>query len=117
QQESVLHECVSNIMNFPRTWYAHEAELVLDQLLTNFTVFRTLDVSGLAQGDFAYDMFYFYARGAATNGDWNRHDSCMKALTGINITNDYNGTITISNITETVVFPTTNAMIFITTTN
>jgi hypothetical protein len=41
----------------------------------------------------------------------------MKALTGITITNDYNGTITISNITETVVFPTTNAMIFITTTN
>ena len=117
QEEAVVHECVSNLMNFPRTWYALEAELTLDELMTNFTVFRTLDVSNLAQGDFAYDMFYYYARGAATNADWTRHDSCLKALTGINITNDYNGTITISNITETVAFPTTNGMIFITTTN
>jgi hypothetical protein len=116
-QGSVLRECVSNLMNYPRTWNAYYGEQTLDGLLTNYTVFRTLDVSNLAQGDFASDMFYYYARGAALNSDWNRYKSCMKALTGITITNDFIGTTTISNIVETVVFPTDNAQIFIITTN
>lgn len=117
QQESVLRECVSNLMNFPRSWFAYQAQLTLDQLLTNYTAFRSLNVSNLAQGDFATDLFYFYARGAALNADWSRYSSCMKALTGITITNDTNDTITISNIIQTVVFPTTDAAIFITITN
>jgi len=96
QQESVLRECVSNLMNFPRSWVAYQAQLTLDQLLTNYTAFRSLNVSNLAQGDFASDLFYYYARGAATNADWNRYNSCMKALTGITVTNDYEGTVTIT---------------------
>jgi len=117
QQESVLRECVSTLMNQPRTWFACQAELTLDQLLTNYTVIRTLDVSNLAQGDFASDLFYYYARGAATNGDWPRYNSCMKALTGITITNDFDGTTTITGINVPVVVPTPNGSIYISTTN
>lgn len=94
RQQSVLFACVSNLMNFPRTWNAYYAEQTLDQLLTNYPAFRALDVSNLAQGDFASDLFYYYARGAATNADWYRYGSCMKALTGIIITNDFIGSVT-----------------------
>ncbi len=117
QQESVFRECVSNLMTHPRSWLAYQAQLTLDQLMTNYTAVRSLNVSNLAQGDFASDLFFYYAAGAATNGDWSRYDSCMKALTGITVTNDFNGTTTITGITETVVFPTTNGAIYITTTN
>jgi hypothetical protein len=117
QQESVLRECVSNLMNFPRSWYAYQSQMTLDHLLTNYMAFRSLDVSNLAQGDFASDLFFYYAYGAATNGDWPRYDSCMKALTGITVTNDFDGTTTISGITETVVYPTTNGVDYITTEN
>jgi hypothetical protein len=105
QQNSVLRECVSNLMNFPRSWYAYQAQLTLDHLLANYPVFRTLNVSNLAQGDFASDLFFYYAYGAAANGDWPRYNSCMKALTGITVTNDFNGTITISNIVNTGSIP------------
>jgi hypothetical protein len=117
RQESVLRECVSNLMNFPRSWYAYQAQMTLDHLLTNSTAFRSLNVSNLAQGDFASDLFFYSAYGAATNGDWPRYDSCMKALTGITVTNDFNGTIAISNILVTVVYPTNNGIAYITTTN
>jgi hypothetical protein len=70
-------------MNFPRSWYAYQAQLMLDQLLTNNATFRSLAVSNLADGDFAADLFYYYARGAATNGDQNRYYSALKALTGV----------------------------------
>jgi hypothetical protein len=117
QQESVLRECVSNLMSFPRSWYAYQAQMTLDHLLTNYTTFRSLNVSNLAQGDFASDLFFYYAYGAATNGDWPRYNSCMKALTGINVTNDFNGTTNISGINVTVNYPTTNGIAYITTTN
>ncbi len=65
RQESVLRECVSNLMNFPRSWYAYQAQLTLDHLLSNYPAFRSLNVSNLAQGDFASDYFYYYAYGAA----------------------------------------------------
>ena len=117
QQQSVLFECVSNLMDFPRTWFAYQAGLTLDQLLTNYTVFRSLNVSNLAQGDFASDLFYYYARGAATNGDWNRYNSCMKALTGIPITNDFNGTTTITGFPSPPPFAGQTGSIYITTTN
>lgn len=112
---NVLRECVSNLMNFPRTWFAYQAELTLDQLLTNYNAFGRYDVSNLAQGDYAVDLFYYYARGAANAGDTNRYYSCMHALAGITATNDYVGTTTISNITVTVVYPTNNGMDYITT--
>jgi hypothetical protein len=117
QRESVLRECVSNLMLYPRSWFAYQAQLTLDQLTTNYTAFRSLNVSNLAQGDFASDLFFYYAYGAATNADWSRYNSCMKALTGITVTNDFDGTTTITGITVTVYFPTTNASIYITTAN
>jgi hypothetical protein len=117
QQDSVLRECVSNLMNFPRSWYAYQAQMTLDHLLTNFTAFRSLNVSNLAQGDFASDLFFYYAYGAATNADWPRYDSCMKALTGITVTNDFDGTTTISNIVVTAGLPTTDGIAYITTAN
>ncbi len=104
-------------MNFPRSWYAYQAQSTLDHLLTNYPVFRTLNVSNLAQGDFASDLFFYQAYGAAANRDWPRYNSCMKALTGITVTNDFDGTTTNSGITETIVFPTSNGAIYITTTN
>jgi len=118
QQESVLRECVSNLMNFPRSWYAYQSQLTLDQLLADYTTFRTLNVSNLAQGDFASDLFFYYAYGAAATGDWPRYNSCMKALTGITVTNDFNGTTTITNVPFIYNNNTTNyGSIYITTTN
>ena len=117
QSEAVFRECVSNLLNFPRSWYAYQAQLMLDQLFTNYDVVRQFDVSNLAQGDFAADLFYYYARGAATNADWPRFDSCLKALTGIIVTNDFCGTTVISNIDITAITPTNNGIIYITTTN
>jgi hypothetical protein len=117
QRESVLRECVSNLMIYPRSWFAYQAQLTLDQLMTNYTAFRSLNVSNLAQGDFASDLFYHYARGAALNADWSRYNSCMKALTGVASTNNFIGTITNSGILVTVTFPTTNGIVYITTTN
>jgi hypothetical protein len=83
QSQAVLYECVSNLMNFPRSWYAYQSQLMLDQLLTNNATFRSLAVSNLAAGDFAADLFYYYARGAATNSDQKRYFSALKALTGV----------------------------------
>jgi hypothetical protein len=83
QTEAVLRECVATLMNQPRTWFALEAQLVMDDLMTNYNSFRSLNVSNLAQGDFASDLFFYYARGAATNGDWQRYACALKALTGI----------------------------------
>lgn len=98
QQESVLRECVSNIMNRPRSWFAHQAQLTLDQLLADSTTFRSLNVSNLACGDFASDLFFYSAYGAAVNADWARYESCLKALTGITVTNGLDGTIVIDGI-------------------
>lgn len=112
---NVLRECMSNLMNFPRTWFSYQAEQTLDQLLTNYNAFSRYDVSNLAQGDYAADLFYYYARGAANAGDTNRYYSCLHALTGITATNDYVGTITISNIVVPAGFPTDNGLDYITT--
>jgi len=117
QQQSVLFECVSNLMTFPRTWFAYQAQLTLDQLLTNDAVFRTLNVSNLAQADFASDLFYYCARGAATNADWKRYNSCMKALTGITITDEFNGTTTTTGFPSPPPFAGYTGSIYITTTN
>jgi len=83
QSEAVLRECVATLMNQPRTWFALEAQLVMDDLMTNYNSFRSLSVSNLAQGDFASDLFYYSARGAATNHDSQEYYANLKALTGI----------------------------------
>ena len=83
QRESVLRECVSVLMNKPRTWDAYQAQLIMDRLATNYTSFRSIDVTDLAQGDFASDLFFYYGRSAAIAGDLSRYHSCLKALTGV----------------------------------
>jgi hypothetical protein len=83
QSETVLRQCVATLMNQPRTWFALEAQLVMDDLMTNYNTFRTINVSNLAQGHFASDLFFYSALGAATNHDWPRYHSNMKALGGI----------------------------------
>jgi hypothetical protein len=83
QTEAVLRECAATLMNQPRTWFALEAQLVMDDLMTNYNSFRLLNVSNLEQGDFASDLFFYSALGAATNQDWQRYDGNLKALTGI----------------------------------
>jgi hypothetical protein len=70
-------------MNQPRTWFALEAQLVLDDLMTNYDSFRSLNLTNLAQGDFASDLFFYSALGAATNKDWQRYDCDLKALASL----------------------------------
>jgi hypothetical protein len=82
-RESVLRECVAAQMNQPRSWYALEAELTMDDLMLDFNSFRTLTVDNLSQGNFAGDLFYFMARCAGDGSDWPRYRSSLKGLTGI----------------------------------
>jgi hypothetical protein len=83
QRQSVLRDCVSVLLNKPRTWDAYQAQLVLDRLTTDYTNFRSIDVTDLTQGDLASDLFYYYGRGAAMAGDLSRYRSSLKALTGV----------------------------------
>jgi len=83
QRESVLRECIEALMTQPRTWRSLQAQLVLDDLIIAYDSFRPLAVQNLAAGDFASDLFYYAARGAANVSDWPRYYSCLKALTGI----------------------------------
>ena len=117
QPESVLRECVATLMSQPRTWNSYQAQLVVDDLMTNYNSFRALAVDQLAQGDFASDLFFYLAYGAAYASDSPRYLASLKALTGITITNGFTGTLAITGITVTVVFPTTNGSISITGTN
>lgn len=93
EQQIVLREAVNTLLNQPRSWFAYQAQLILDQLTSDST-FRTLDVAQLAEGDFASNQFYFSAKGATLNGDLRRYYACMKALTGISgVTGDRTGGI------------------------
>src|SRR5436190_15423197 len=47
QQETVLRECVAVLMRYPRSWSALEAQLVLDDLMTDERSFRSLAVNDL----------------------------------------------------------------------
>lgn len=87
RREEVARECVSVLMGRPRSWFAHEAQLMMDDLLADNANFRTLSLSNLAQGDYASDFFYYHAYGAGINSDRARYNSCMQALTGISGTN------------------------------
>ena len=99
---SVLSECVTTLMNQPRSWFALQAQLVLDDLMTNYSTFRTLNVSNLfpasttftvspytvnasswSPSDCASDLFFYYGRGAATNNARQQYYCALKALTGI----------------------------------
>lgn len=83
QTEAVLREGVATLMKQPRSWFALQAQLVMDELMTNYNTFRALDVSNLGQGDFCSDHFFYAALGAATNQDWPRYLGNLKAFTGV----------------------------------
>ncbi|MDD5141211.1 MAG: immunoglobulin domain-containing protein [Verrucomicrobiales bacterium] len=54
QNEAVLRECVGTLMSKPRSWFSLEAQLVLDDLMTNYDSFRSLNVSNLYQVSSSY---------------------------------------------------------------
>ena len=83
ESEAVLRECVSNLMNFPRSYLSYQSQLVLDQLVTNYDSFRQWNLANLAQGDWASDFFYYYARGAATNSDRQRYYGALKCMANV----------------------------------
>jgi hypothetical protein len=83
QREAVVRECTAAIMQHPRSWIALQAQLVLDDVMLVYGTFLPLRVEDMAQGDFAYDHFYYYGRAAALTSDLGRYRSAMKALTGV----------------------------------
>ena len=82
ERQAVLGEAVNVLMGSCRTWYAYQAQLILDQLMDDVS-FGSLDVANLAHGNSAREQFYDVARGAALNGDWQNYRAAMKALTGV----------------------------------
>jgi hypothetical protein len=88
ERQAVLREAVVALMSQGRTWQAYQAQLILDRLMGDAS-FRTLDVEDLAQGNFARNLFYFTARGAALNNDGQTYRAGMKALTGVTGANGY----------------------------
>jgi hypothetical protein len=85
--EIVLRECVASILTKPRSYEAHHAQLVLDELQSDFSLFREFNVQGLASGDDAVELFFFRAFGAgklmAKSGNPNVYFSSLKTLTGV----------------------------------
>jgi hypothetical protein len=91
--ERVLRECVQSILVKPRTYEAHYAQIMLDELEADFESFQQFDVSGLASGDDAQDLFFFGAFGGGRlaslkHAPPDRYYSSLKALTGIGNTSD-----------------------------
>jgi hypothetical protein len=62
---------------------ALEAELVMDDMMSFFNIFRSLVVTNLAEGDFASDLFYYQAICTADASILSRYRSSLKALTGV----------------------------------
>ena len=88
QNATVLRECLNSILKKPRTWEAHYAEIILDELQSDYASFSQLDVSGLAgidhaAGDNAVDFFLFRAQGAGIIGDQGIYLSSLKCTPGI----------------------------------
>lgn len=88
QAANVLRECIASILDKPRTWECHYAQIVLDELQRDYAAFRKLDVSNLAggnhaAGDHALDFFYYRALGAGLIGDQSIYLSSLKCTLGI----------------------------------
>ncbi|MGZ4961000.1 MAG: immunoglobulin domain-containing protein, partial [Limisphaerales bacterium] len=81
--ENVLRECVSVLMNRPRTWFALQAQIVLDEMEGDYEAFRTININDIAQGDYAQDMFYYSAYGAAYASDPVHYHSSLRGVTGV----------------------------------
>ena len=88
QGSTVLRECLTSLQSKPRTWEAHHATMVLDDLQEDYAAFSQLDVSGLAgsdhaSGDDAVNFFFYRAQGAGLLGDQAAYLSSLKCLVGI----------------------------------
>ena len=81
-RQAVVYEATDILMSRPRSWFAHQAQVVLDELMADES-FRTLEVAEIARGDFANDHFFYTARGAALSNDLDTYHAAMKVLTGI----------------------------------
>lgn len=103
ERQAVLLEATGILMSKPRSWYAYQAQLILDELLSDPS-FRSLEMANLAQGDFANNHFYYTAYGAAVNNDPQTYRAAIKALTGITfVTGDRSAGI--ANLLATFGFP------------
>lgn len=90
-RQAVLNEAVAVLFSNRRNWFAYQAQRILDQLMDE-AAFRTLDTSALAQGLAARDHFYYTARGAGLNADWQNYHAAMKALAGVTGADGYRRT-------------------------
>jgi hypothetical protein len=79
-------------MNVSNLYPVSDAFITNSFCTTNGTVYDNVNkiwitnfvgVNYWSQSDFAHDLFYYYAHGAATNGDQARYYSALKVLTGI----------------------------------
>jgi len=82
-RETMLRQCVNSIITKPRTYEAHYAQIVLDELLDDYPRFRRLTVTNLVSGLMAGDFFFHLIFGAATCGEQDYYKSCLKAAGGV----------------------------------
>ena len=87
----VLQECVNSILNKPRTYESHYGQIVLDELLSDFTHFRNVNVTNLASGPMAGDLFYYMALGAVKAWEQDFFYSCLKAASMLTDQGSYRG--------------------------
>lgn len=66
---SVYEECVNTLLNEPLSYLAREAQLVVWQMMDDYESFSLLETEGMFSGDFANDLFWGIAFGAAYLGD------------------------------------------------
>lgn len=83
QGAAVFRECFAALMSKPRTYEAHQAQLVIDELQADYSTFRQFALTNLWPGDFAADYFYYRAFGAGKIGDLHTYYSSLKAATGL----------------------------------
>ncbi|MGZ4960949.1 MAG: hypothetical protein ACXWC8_00200 [Limisphaerales bacterium] len=79
--QRVFSEAFNTVMTNPRSYLENQAQLIVDQVMTNYETFRTFNITNLARGDYTADYLYFRAHGAAKIGDTNTYYSCLKAWT------------------------------------
>jgi hypothetical protein len=88
---TVLQACVNSILSNPRTYESHYAQIVLDELMSDFAHFRAVNVTNLASGPIAGDLFYFMALGAAQSWEQDYFYSCLKAASMLTDQGSYRG--------------------------
>jgi hypothetical protein len=81
EAQRVFSEAFNTVMTSPRSYLENQAQLIVDQVMTNYETFRTFNITNLATGDYTADYLYFRAYGAAKIGDTNTYFACLKAWT------------------------------------